>query len=217
VLGDIAQAVHGYKGLNSWKELSPIFGDQLKRVEMTKNFRSTREIVLFSNEVLKQVKGAATKLAQPVAREGKRPTISQAIDIETMCAQVADDLRALLSSDQELKNIALITKTDSDSREVEKQLAQHGIKADQVITLSGSRKNVTYNGGVVILPASLSKGIEFQAVFVIQANNDTYNKAIPYDGRLLYVAITRALHQLNIYYTGNISGFLSSLENVADM
>ncbi len=214
VLGDIAQAVHGYRGLNGWKELSPIFDKKHKRVEITKNFRSSREIVHFSNEVLKQVRGASVKLARPVAREGKRPTIFQASDENKMYTKLVEDVRLTLN--QDIFNIALITKTDSESRDVEKHLSQHGLKPDQIIAMSGSRRNVVYNGGIVVVPAVLSKGIEFQAVFVIQANDETYNQKVPYDGRLLYVAVTRALHQLSLYHTGRMSGFLASTGAVSD-
>ncbi len=216
VLGDIAQAIHGYRGLNNWQELTPIFSQKPKQEQMSKNFRSTREIVLFSNEVLKQVRGATAKVAQPIARAGTRPTIFKADDTNAMYVRLAEDLKALLVDKGGLENIALITKTDSDSRELEKQLALLGVQIDKVIAVSGSRKNANYGGGVVILPAPLSKGIEFQAVFIVQANNDAYNQKVPYDGRLLYVAVTRALHQLNLYYTGDLSGFLAGTDDVAN-
>ena len=208
VLGDIAQAVHGYRGLNDWKELTPVFTKRPKRVAMTKSFRSTSQIVAFGNEILKEVRGASTTVAEPIPRDGLPPVVYTASDEDAMYARVASDLRHLLSSEEAPSNIALITRTDQDARELERQLAKYDLKPDRVMTILGNKRNVDYRGGVVILPAALSKGIEFEAVFVVQVSDAAYNKKISYDGRLLYVAVTRALHRLNLYHTGELSGFV---------
>jgi len=52
----------------------------------------------------------------------------------------------------------------------------------------------------------MAKGLEFDAVMVYGVDNDSYNN--DYDKRLLYIACTRALHRLSLYYTGKITKLL---------
>jgi DNA helicase-2/ATP-dependent DNA helicase PcrA len=60
-----------------------------------------------------------------------------------------------------------------------------------------------------VLPVFLAKGIEFQAALVVNASAEEYEGDVEYDGRLLYVAATRALHHLYMYSVGAISPFLT--------
>jgi DNA helicase-2/ATP-dependent DNA helicase PcrA len=60
--------------------------------------------------------------------------------------------------------------------------------------------------GTLILPVYLAKGLEFDAVIVYQANDKSYNSE--FDKKLLYIACTRALHRLSLFYTGKLTKFL---------
>ena len=63
--------------------------------------------------------------------------------------------------------------------------------------------------GTLILPVYLAKGLEFDAVIVYEANDKQYNTN--YDKKLLYIACTRALHRLSLFYTGKLTRFLEDL------
>ncbi|WP_132241501.1 ATP-binding domain-containing protein [Marinisporobacter balticus] len=60
---------------------------------------------------------------------------------------------------------------------------------------------------VMVIPVYMAKGLEFDAVLVYNASNENYLNER--DKKLLYIACTRALHRLVLYYTGNISPFIS--------
>ena len=64
-----------------------------------------------------------------------------------------------------------------------------------------------YRGGLVILPVHLAKGMEFEAALVVDSDVATYS-ASEFDGRLLYVAVTRALHALHVFWCGDVSPHL---------
>ena len=51
----------------------------------------------------------------------------------------------------------------------------------------------------------LAKELEFDAVIINNANENIYSSSNSLDMKLLYVAITRALHELDIVYTGEVS------------
>ncbi len=62
-------------------------------------------------------------------------------------------------------------------------------------------KKSLYNAGVVIVPCQLVKGLEFDAVFIVNIKEKYEDN--PLDIKLLYVSMTRALHRLYIYKTGD--------------
>lgn len=61
---------------------------------------------------------------------------------------------------------------------------------------------------VTVLPLALTKGLEFDAVILYNPNEDCYADC-DRDAKLLYVAVTRALHELHIVYTGELCKLLS--------
>ena len=60
--------------------------------------------------------------------------------------------------------------------------------------------------GVFIIPVYMSKGLEFDAVLVCDADRQNYHNED--DKKLLYVACTRALHRLNFFCEKDISPFI---------
>lgn len=61
---------------------------------------------------------------------------------------------------------------------------------------------------VTVLPLALTKGLEFDAVILYNPNEECYADS-DRDAKLLYVAVTRALHELHIVYTGELCKLLS--------
>lgn len=58
---------------------------------------------------------------------------------------------------------------------------------------------------VCTISNQLAKGLEFDAVIINDANENIYPSNSSLDMKLLYVAITRALHELDIIYTGKLT------------
>ena len=57
--------------------------------------------------------------------------------------------------------------------------------------------------GVFIIPVYMSKGLEFDAVIICDADSQNYHDED--DKNLLYVACTRALHRLSLFCENEIS------------
>jgi DNA helicase-2/ATP-dependent DNA helicase PcrA len=211
ILGDIAQGIHAHRGISDWAEIKQAFPGDFRFLEINQSYRSTREIVEFNNEVLRTLRKEKANSSIPLNRSGEKPHITITESRERMFSAIHEDVCRLLSSG--IKNIGLITKTSQNVGEVVEFL---GAKEEYHLNLLTNRDEVfEYGGGAIVLPVALSKGIEFQAVLVIDVNENKYNKTIEYDGRLLYVAITRALHFLHIYSTGRISGYLEKAKQKA--
>lgn len=73
--------------------------------------------------------------------------------------------------------------------------------------LTGKEDN--YQGGIVILPSYLAKGLEFDAVFIMGAESEYTESEL--DIKLLYVAMTRAQHKLYILQVGNTIPLLNDI------
>ena len=60
------------------------------------------------------------------------------------------------------------------------------------------------------MPSYLSKGLEFDAVILYNANSVNYTDN-NIDFKLLYVAMTKAMHELYVNYNGELPNSLKSL------
>ena len=60
-----------------------------------------------------------------------------------------------------------------------------------------------------MLPISVSKGLEFDNVLVVDVSADNYQNAR--DQRILYTAFSRAMDRLFITYQGEASPFIAKL------
>jgi DNA helicase-2/ATP-dependent DNA helicase PcrA len=107
------------------------------------------------------------------------------------------------------KSIAIICKTSKEAKNVYINLKKVHRKT--------SVKLIDYNSdeiqqGIIVIPAYMSKGLEFDVVFVFNASCDNYHTEL--DRRLLYIACTRALHRLVFYCNGKSSIFLNNDSNL---
>ena len=97
-------------------------------------------------------------------------------------------------------NIALICKTVEDCIKLKEQLQ------DEEIHIISS-KDSEYSGGINIVPSYLSKGLEFDAVIITNADVHNYTDS-EVDTKLLYVCITRAMNTLEIYHIDELTKLL---------
>ena len=97
------------------------------------------------------------------------------------------------------KSIAVLCKSMNECEKVYKILKN---KTDIKI-IDGNNENIN---GVVVMHVYMAKGLEFNCVIVYEANSSNYKTE--FDKRLLYIASTRALHKLVLFYTGSKSKYL---------
>lgn len=63
-----------------------------------------------------------------------------------------------------------------------------------------------FHQGVTVCTAYLAKGLEFDHVIVPDVSDNNYSTLI--DKNMLYVACTRAMHNLTLTYTGRLTGLI---------
>ena len=65
-------------------------------------------------------------------------------------------------------------------------------------------KDTEYSGGVMAVPATLVKGMEFDCVLIADASKESFPEDA-YLSRVLYVMMTRPLHCLTLLAEGEMT------------
>ncbi|HET7580164.1 MAG TPA: 3'-5' exonuclease [Bacillales bacterium] len=202
ILGDLSQGIYDYQGIGNWQEFRDLFGEKTGYFELNKSYRSTMEIIHFANAVL----SAGTRpvnLADPVFRSGEEVKLIQTAPDERVDA-IIKSVRGL--QDRQIDSVAVIGRTEEECVNLHEQLQKAGLSANLIH--SGQRE---YAGGLSIVPVYLAKGLEFDAVLLIDADANHYSQS-ERDAKLLYVGCTRALHDLSLFYSGEISPLLRQVD-----
>lgn len=208
VLGDLAQGIYIQHAAPSWEKL--IGNGALNPQTIAEVYRSTEQIVRYTNAVLSKI--AVTEqgaLPQPVAgRDGPKPAVQGFNDDRELAACLAGELARQTADGP--RSIAVLCKTVAGCRQLDERLRAAGFT--QYTLLADARDR--YNGGAVLAPVFLAKGIEFDVVIVADADAQTY-PADDLHARMLYVALTRAAHELHVAWVGAPSLLLPEAAQVA--
>ena len=97
--------------------------------------------------------------------------------------------------------IAVICKDEAQTDAVREALRQY------IEVNSESLETTEFTRGVMVLPIYMTKGLEFDTVLLMDPSKDAYPKNDA-NAKLLYVAATRALHELTIVYNESLSELL---------
>lgn len=202
ILGDLAQGIYFYRGTNNWqKTMSIVFGDGIDPTYLTlkKTYRTTEEIMYVANKVISHIMDKLNcPPGEPVMKNGAPVIVKHFENEEKMVEQIKERLKEY--KEKGFSNIALICKTVEDCVKLKEQLQ------DEEIHIISS-KDSEYAGGINIVPSYLSKGLEFDAVIITNADVHNYTDS-EVDTKLLYVCITRAMNTLEIYHIDELTKLL---------
>jgi DNA helicase II / ATP-dependent DNA helicase PcrA len=202
ILGDLNQGIHSYRGIKDWNELTEhVFSDRKNEfLTLEQSYRTTVEIMDAANIVLDKVKGREVNKGRPVIRHGEEVKITPMPDTKSIIKEIAQNIADFKA--QSYKSIAVICKTLKECKDVHAALSK---QVDNISLISG--KEEVYKSGIVVLPSCLAKGLEFDGVLIFNADSAGYTDD-ELDIKLLYVAMTRPLHKLYIYHTGELTPLL---------
>ncbi|WP_254639146.1 RNA polymerase recycling motor HelD [Cohnella sp. GbtcB17] len=202
VLGDFGQAIFTQAtelhGADS--PLIGLYGESDTRlIRLVRSYRSTREIVAFARELLPDGREIV-----PFERSGPKPLLLRTASREQSAARMAADVAAL--RDEGYASIAVIAKTEAESAEAYEALLAAGCPSLRLVT----KETPTFEKGTLVLPAYLAKGVEFDAVLIYDASEETYGRES--ERKLFYTACTRAMHRLLLYAAGEWTPFVRALD-----
>lgn len=201
IVGDLGQGIYNYKGIGSWNKLiESVFREDGTYISLSQSYRSTVEIINLANKVLKKQKLHLTP-AIPVLRHGDNPKI---IKVPSKDHEVSI-IDSIIQEVHEKKkhSVAVICKNYSQCKELYKVLSKKS--SYSWILVNNSEKNI--NMERLIIPSYMTKGLEFDATIIYECDEGNYNDD-DLDKRLLYVALTRALHLEYIMYSNSLTKLL---------
>lgn len=182
--GDLNQKVFGNETIVD--SLDYLFPDEsLARYQLTTSYRSTKEITDFANQFLTQEDQVKT-----TARNGKVPTLIQAATTQTMVEELLSHTMTTHQNHPHWR-IAIIGKT---VEECEQLYAHFDEKTQHKIQLITSEDDFMKRN-IMIIPAYLAKGLEFDSVFAWNIGDNFVNHQ---DQLILYTIATRAMHELTL-------------------
>ena len=206
ILGDIAQGVHSYRGIENWKRFIDVeFGNvNVTYTTLQKTYRTTKEIMDIANSVISKLPEYEREfivLGEPVINRKNSVFYKQQKNMNELIKNINTRIEEHKKSG--FKSIAIIGKDINECKEIKKQISKI---RDDVKLIQG--KDSEYNAGISVVPSYLAKGLEFDCVIIANANSEKYaNNNL--DIKLLYVTITRAMSKLDIFYIDEISELIN--------
>lgn len=194
IFGDLAQSIYQYRSIENWESvLNNTFRNQGDIQYLLKSYRTTTEIMDSANNITKYIK---LNTAKPVIRHGKKVSFIKYKEKNEQISLIKRILEQYKT--QNYKTIAIICKNEEEAQELYIKLEMNDIKN---ITLNDTE----YNGGICIITSYLAKGLEFDGVIISNSGEEEYDSNKMIDMKLLYVAMTRPLHELTILYKNDIT------------
>ena len=199
MLGDLNQAIFTKdESKTLLSQISKLFDpEKTDVVQLTKSYRSTKEITNFTKQILRQ-----GEKIEAFDRRGPKPAFYKRDSIEKEYNALQD---ILVENDEQKLTTAIITKTLAEAQEVAKVLKERNIKA----TLIGSA-NQRLVPGTLVMPSYLAKGLEFDAVVAWGVSKENYHQLD--ETQLLYTIASRAMYKLDLIYTGEKSPLFDNLD-----
>jgi len=201
IMGDMNQGINSHRGIDNWEELINNIYSELKPqyFEILSSYRSTKEIVEFSNKLIPK----NLPKAKPVARNGEKPTIEKVSSYKDGINKVIKMIKYYQNNG--CQSIGILAKKERECRTIYSALTKLGDGFENINLIDDTTDK--YNGGISIVPIVLSKGLEFDAVILWNASDENFSDT-DFDLKILYVAVTRPMHYLHILYKGNITAHL---------
>ncbi|MFS0879229.1 RNA polymerase recycling motor HelD [Metabacillus niabensis] len=195
VLGDINQAIYAHHSHTGIEVLKNLFnGESIETIKLTRSYRSTKQIIEFTSAILEK-----NEEIEPFNRNGQKPIILEKNDENEIIAQIVDKIK----NNSTYKTTAIICKTQKEANRVF-DLLKDSIEVELI-----DKRSNQFDSGVVIIPAYLAKGIEFDCVILFNASYEQYGSEETRN--LFYTACTRAMHELLIFYTMEATPFLANI------
>ena len=201
IVGDVGQGIYYYKGIENWEKLiKEVLKEDATYTQLTQSYRSTVEIIEFANKVLMKQKNKL-KPAMPVLRHGKVPEVLEFKTNRDFAEKIDEIVKEVEKMNK--KSVAIIGRNYDECKKIKDYLKKYSNYNWDLI--KDTDKNLKLEK--IIIPSYMTKGLEFDCSVIYNCNEDNYGDD-ELDKKILYVALTRALHLEYIFYSGEKSNLI---------
>ncbi|SMC23620.1 DNA helicase-2 / ATP-dependent DNA helicase PcrA [Clostridium acidisoli DSM 12555] len=180
IVGDSNQRIIPINGEVPFNKVQNIIdGIEVEHFRLTKSYRSTKEIMEYANKFIHEDE------IVPIVRNGEPVKTIEVSSEDNFKNKVISLVKEYKEKDYE--SIAIICKDSNSIKKYGKLL--RNIENIKII----DNEDMIYRGGTLVIPSYLAKGLEFDAVIILDetSSEENYNK-------YMYVMATRALHELAV-------------------
>ena len=180
IVGDSNQRLVKVDEVPAMLRLKELFGGFVKDFSLNKSYRSTYQIMEYASNLLDE------KAIVPFVRKGEHDVLETTVpasDKEGLIDVILEILEEY--EDGNYDNVAIITT----GKEQLQRLAPDLKRFTKILAFD--KEDMIYKGGRVLVPSYYAKGLEFDAVIIVDFNDNDNNL-------IKYIMATRALHRLSI-------------------
>jgi DNA helicase II / ATP-dependent DNA helicase PcrA len=195
ILGDADQSVNPFSS-SSLSTIHSIF-PEADCLQLCKSYRSTSEITEFAQNI------SRNDSLVPIERHGPQPEVIACVDGDDEQAEILDLVERHRQSEH--RSLGILGKTVGEARTLYEALARAGVELALL-----DHGSTAFAGGIVVTSTHVAKGLEFDAVVVPHVDDGNYIGEL--DKGMLYIACTRAMHELTLTHSGPLSPLLAFTE-----
>lgn len=183
IMGDVSQNIHYATGINDWYELTKLFltGTRDKFLLLQKSYRNTIEISEYAGRILEKASLGRYKIT-PVIRHGIPVQEESFWSEPEMAERILEVLNQ--ASAKGYTTAAVICRDEPSVK-----------RASLCLQVPGTD---CFGDRLRVLPIPMVKGLEFDVV-ILWNPDMKHGLERPESAKLLYVAATRALHELYVF------------------
>ena len=195
IFGDLAQSIYQYRGINDWQTVvDDTFNGECQMQYLLKSYRTTMEIMNSANNITSYI---GLNTAKPVIRHGDEVSYTSFENEDEQINLIKEIIEKYKNN--KFKTVAVVCKNEKETLEINNKLREKQIEIKNI-----TDSDTQYTGGICTITSYLAKGLEFDGVIITDASEQKYNSNRNIDMKLLYVGMTRPLHELNVLYNNNI-------------
>lgn len=195
ILGDLNQS-YEKEGIAAWEDIFEVVegAKDAQAFTLDTNYRSTKPIVNYANEILKPY--TDQYLPIPIDRKGAKPNIKQCATNNDVIAGVTSELETDIKKLD--KSIGIICLNEKYLKQINKILLASSLPKEKIVRLEEKERIRYLPRAVYLTHFDNCKGLEFGKVYVVGLNPTKINTFV--DAKKAFVAVTRAMNDLSIYY-----------------
>lgn len=185
LLADVCQAISPITTLHDYNDFKAVFGEDMETLPLLKSYRSSGPINALAFQLMSKFQKEYALKYSYFQREGKKPEYLWTKDIKSTVLEK-------LSQWGDYNLIGIIVEEEALAESLYRRLQNRGESVQRITKSTEEMK-----ARILIMPLVLTKGLEYDAVLVCGRIKSSHGrKALTQQAGELYLACTRALHEL---------------------